>query len=77
MKYRKLPVVIDAMELTFEDREEVAIWSGGLRMSYGLQIKTLEGSMKASWGDWIIKGVHDEFYPCKPDIFKETYEKVK
>lgn len=43
----------------------------------GLQIKTLEGVMTASIGDYIIKGVQGEFYPCKPDIFKTTYEKVE
>ena len=39
-------------------------------------IKTLEGNMKANVGDWIIKGINDELYPCKPDIFNKTYEKV-
>ena len=43
----------------------------------GLLIKTLEGTMKASPGDYIIRGVSGEFYPCKPDIFHETYEKVE
>lgn len=42
----------------------------------GLTIRTLEGYMLASWGDWIIKGVKNEFYPCKPDIFEATYERV-
>ena len=41
-----------------------------------LNINTLEGTMKASFGDYIIKGVHGEFYPCKPDIFHKTYDKV-
>jgi hypothetical protein len=41
-----------------------------------IQIQTLEGVMEASVGDWIIKGVKGEFYPCKPDIFKMTYEEV-
>lgn len=40
------------------------------------EIETLEGTMKASLGDWIIKGVKGEFYPCKPDIFEATYERV-
>ena len=40
----------------------------------GIKIKTLEGEMTASLGDWIIKGVNGEFYPCKPDIFEKTYE---
>lgn len=41
-----------------------------------LKIETLEGIMKASVGDYIIKGVNGEFYPCKPDIFEKTYERV-
>lgn len=39
-------------------------------------IRTLEGDMRVTWGDWVIRGVHGEFYPCKPDIFAETYEPV-
>lgn len=46
------------------------------RELYGLAIKTLEGVMKAYPGDWIIKGVQGECYPCKPDIFEATYEPV-
>jgi hypothetical protein len=42
----------------------------------GLAIETLEGTMKASFGDFIIKGVNGEFYPCKPDIFEKTYEEI-
>jgi hypothetical protein len=42
----------------------------------GIEIHTLEGTMTASKGDWIIKGVSGEFYPCKPDIFEKTYEAV-
>lgn len=42
----------------------------------GLDIVTLEGVMRANFGDWIIKGVNSEFYPCKPDIFEKTYEEV-
>ena len=41
-----------------------------------MEIKTLEGTMKANKGDWIIKGVKGELYPCKPDVFEMTYEKV-
>jgi len=47
-----------------------------LRCLWFLMIPTLEGEMEASPGDWIIKGVKGEFYPCKPDIFAETYEAV-
>jgi hypothetical protein len=50
----------------FEDYKEIA-------KQNGLRIKTLEGEMKASVGDFIIKGVQSEFYPCKPDIFEQTY----
>jgi hypothetical protein len=49
--------------------------SGG--WPYELRIPTLEGVMVASFGDWIIKGVQGEFYPCKPDIFEATYEKIE
>lgn len=42
-----------------------------------LRIETLEGNMKANSGDWVIMGVNGEVYPCKPDIFEKTYEKVK
>ena len=47
-----------------------------LKQGY-IEIKTLEGIMKASFGDYIIKGVKVEFYPCKPDIFQATYEEVR
>ena len=82
--YRKKPVVIEAIQL--EDLEVYNLMSiqhlVGLGKDIfevkddGLIIKTLEGDMKASIGDWIIKGVQGEFYPCKPDIFNLTYEKV-
>jgi hypothetical protein len=54
----------------FEDYKTI------VRQDGGLPIKTLEGTMKADIGDYIIKGVKGEFYPCKPDIFKETYELI-
>ncbi len=85
MKYRKKPVVIEAVKL--EDLEIYTLVSiqklFGLGKDIfefkedGLVIKTLEGNMKASIGDWIIKGVQGEFYPCKPDIFEKTYELVE
>lgn len=43
----------------------------------GVQLQTLEGTMVANWGDWIIKGIKDELYPCKPEIFEATYDKVE
>lgn len=83
-QYRKKPVVIEAIQL--EDLEIYTLMSiqkfFGLGKDIfefkedGVVIKTLEGDMRASIGDWIIKGVHGEFYPCKPDIFEKTYEKV-
>jgi hypothetical protein len=69
-----------------KDREEqnraVARWisnGGGEIEDFGvnfIEIETLEGTMLASPGDWVIRGVKGEFYPCKPDIFEETYEEV-
>ncbi len=82
-KYRKKPVVIEAMLLERINADEVAEWCGGTvhtnlgeLNSAGVLIGTLEGSMLANWGDYVIKGVQGEFYPCKPDIFKATYEEV-
>ena len=83
-KYRKKPVVIDAVQFTDETKEQVFNF---IRSSCQpdmdeegnpiLRISTLEGEMTAVLGDWIIKGVSDEFYPCKPDIFEQTYELVE
>jgi len=77
MKYRKKPVEIDAIQWTGDNKLEIFDFCN---MSYitdqELRIKTLEGSMTASVGDYIIKGVMGEFYPCKPDIFEMTYEKI-
>lgn len=50
---------------------------GDYRENKHIHINTLEGTMTANCGDWIIKGVKGEFYPCKPDIFDETYEEVR
>ena len=93
MKYRKKPVVIEAIQwdgLNFNDilkftgsgnikLEEIRKPDADMRIpgSYVLTIRTLEGVMEASKGDYIIKGVNGEFYPCKPDIFEKTYEKVE
>ena len=87
-KFKKKPVVIEALKwdgknfdevsnfthnfhghkVAYEDAEELSIETGFYH------IETLEGLMKASPGDWIIKGVNGEFYPCKPDIFEKTYD---
>lgn len=78
MKYRKKPVEIEAVQLTEETIDEVMEFCGDKIKSHpltGVVIETLEGNMLASKGDYIIKGVKGEFYPCKPDIFEMTYEK--
>lgn len=92
-KYRKKPVVIEAMQFdgTEECARSIVAWIrepasvGGVGIEYAgtddigehplaVTISTLEGEMRADPGDWIIKGVKGEFYPCKPDIFAATYE---
>ena len=78
-KYRKKPVVIEAIQWNGRNEVEVSNFIGGnLEMGdESLFIQTLEGKMEASVGDFIIKGVKGEFYPCKPDVFEKTYEKVE
>jgi len=90
MKYRKKPVVIDAVKWTGENLHEIVDFIGlhpsanmlpwteyeAVVRKEGLKIFTLEGIHMATIGDFIIKGVHGEFYPCKPDIFAKTYEEV-
>lgn len=80
-KFRKKPVVIDAWHFkgSWESARELVMSNEGFTWTSQeiggyLSIKTLEGTMKASPGDWIIRGVSGEFYPCKPDIFEATYE---
>jgi hypothetical protein len=82
-RFRKKPVVIEAVRFGGKNVRE--IWDAfGVGAVYGpteknpdwLIIYTLEGEMRAAPGDWIIKGVRDELYPCKPDIFAATYEEV-
>jgi hypothetical protein len=81
-RYRKLPVEIEAVQwngwwaLSYDDVEAMA-QNGPRTISLRggeLFISTLEGEMRADVGDWIIKGVNGEIYPCKPDIFAKTYE---
>lgn len=94
MKFRKKPVVIDAIQWTGENLFDVISFTDGepdirgmhagekwedycrIVKSDGLKIFTLEGRMSASHGDWIIRGIQGECYPCKPDIFAATYEAV-
>lgn len=78
MRYQKKPVVIEAEQYTGTNTEEIVAFcpDAETRPDGTLWITTLEGGHVASPGDWIIKGVKGEFYPCKPDIFEMTYEKV-
>lgn len=90
IKYRKKPVVIEAIHLTVDNVDEVAKWCGGKTVREekpgdpsdvytALLIPTLEGAMTGethSGGDYIIRGVQGEFYPCKPGIFEATYEEA-
>ncbi|MGH8272465.1 MAG: hypothetical protein ACRESG_09090 [Gammaproteobacteria bacterium] len=77
-KYRKRPVEIEAVQFTPFTIGECEEFVGGDmgRTPDGYVIATLEGAMHVSVGDWIIRGVKGEFYPCKPDIFAATYEAV-
>lgn len=89
MKYRKKPVVIEAFQLiNLIKGDNIPGWlieewyAGNISLigneeGISADINTLEGVMHASPGDYIIKGVHGELYPCKPDIFEATYEKVE
>lgn len=94
MKFRKKPVVIEAVQYT-EAIRDAALFDGALLppgvsiprrtlhppsrkvWSADAYVKTLEGYMEVSLGDWIITGVAGEHYPCKPDIFEATYESVQ
>lgn len=88
MKYRKKPVVIEAMHFNLETKDRVFNWitcnkvadwgeeDGEGNAEPVIRIETLEGDMIARPGDYIIKGIKGEFYPCKPDIFEATYEAV-
>ena len=91
MKYRKKPVVIEAIQWTGLNLQEVksfvgdsleyeiydSAWMlGKAPLMVEMKIKTLEGDHICTKGDYIIKGVQGEFYPCKPDIFEKTYELV-
>ncbi len=91
-KFRKKPVVIEAVQWTGENHRELYeflennddfvrdsgknFYIDHSKVKGGLVIKTLEGEHIADINDWIIKGIKGEFYPCKPHIFKETYEEI-
>jgi hypothetical protein len=89
IKYRKRPVVVEAMQWDGTEESAFSIidwanpisgsinyWSASDTPSAELVIPTLEGDMVAREGDFIIRGVRGEYYPCKPDIFAETYEEA-
>jgi len=82
-KYRKLPVVVEAVQITdstFDNPHPNPEHIVGVEYDPVLKcawIETLEGTMRANLGDWIIKGVKGEFYSCKPDIFAATYEEAQ
>jgi hypothetical protein len=85
-QFKKKPVVIEAIQFTGSNQFDVLAFcrpnlspdalNGAQVMKLPVIITTIEGDMKASPGDWIIKGVKGEFYPCKPDIFAATYDAV-
>ena len=85
-KFRKKPVVIHAYKYQAElGNNRLMNWlsqmgacvEGWTFFDWEITIPTLEGDMKVNDGDWIIRGVKGEFYPCKPDIFEATYEAVE
>lgn len=86
-KYRKKPVVVEAVMVAEENVEEITALEGVDVFLTGphhpsrpqgrlefVQIKTLEGSMAAKLGDWIIRGTRGELYPCRPEVFEDVYE---
>jgi len=85
-QFRKKPIIIEAVQWTGKNKSEVKLfapsvhiyedsdYAGGSSLGMKCKIPTLEGEMEAQIGDWIIRGVKGEFYPCKPDIFESTYE---
>lgn len=81
-RYRKKPAEIEAMRVEDGAVSTVTKWCGGRVLKdgsrhVGILIDTLEGTMRAELGDYAIKGVQGEFYPCKPDIFEQTYEEIE
>ena len=86
-KFRKKPVDIEAMRYDGGNSYDLTKWAHADRAPEanavlictigGISVRTLEGDMLARPGDWIIKGVFGEFYPCKPDIFAATYEPIE
>lgn len=79
-RYRKKPVVIEAVQWTGANEADVRALGGDPHYELAdgrMLIRTLEGTMEAAVGDWIVRGVKNELYPVKPDIFLATYEVVE
>jgi len=85
MKFRKKPVEVEAIQYLREENimaiQDFFGEENGRTLKYApvsneYFIRTLEGDMKLTKGDWVIKGINGEFYPCKPNIFEKTYEKL-
>lgn len=89
LKFRKKPVEIEAFQLTETNRGEILNWARSYAQlghvigavpandhPHQMLIHTLEGTMRANVGDYIIRGVQGEFYPCRGDIFEQTYERA-
>lgn len=87
MKFKKKPVVIEAIQFTRKSFNDIVKWIDAERTTMVewdydpkidddtyIVIKTLEGNMKVNLTDWVIRGVKGEFYPCRDDIFRMTYE---
>lgn len=84
MRYRKKPVEVEAVRFINGEVDEKPGWILNAFYtlniyvnSFGTYISTLEGDMRVSDGDYIIRGVQGEIYPCKPDIFEQTYEAIE
>ena len=87
MKYRKKPIVVEAIQWTGTNHEQIKDFCGSVVVESGetygergavyyFAISTLEGKMYVSVGDFIIKGIAGEFYACKPEVFKASYDEV-
>ncbi len=91
-KYRNKPIVVEAFQMTKENRWASSSWPDWLKVAWSkkagsegslyvsserLLVGTLENILRVDWNDWIIQGVQGELYPCKPNIFEQTYEKVE
>jgi hypothetical protein len=86
MKFRKKPVIIEAVQLTWDNWDEMCVFAEVPNKAKGIDIDlpkiamvifTPDGTVKAEENDWIIRSVKGKLYPCKPDIFEKTYEPVE